>query len=181
MTSLYYVIIPAHGNQFQTNQPEHESDGRALLVCVLPMRKMWHFSNKIWSTLLQYAGTVMTSFYILSYMYMYMHMVTGSKQTNQSMNGIITHYFCACYQWERCGISAAKFDKHLSLYCVSIKLKSQTGLAYSFLWESCEVWFPKFTDNFGIVSLKIHFKAVAIFVPFITWRKMVRSVCLKPV
>ena len=29
------------------NQPYHESDDRTLLLCVFPMRKIWHFSGKI--------------------------------------------------------------------------------------------------------------------------------------
>ena len=54
MTSFYYTIIPARGNWFQTN---HD---RALLLCVLPMWKLWHFSCKIWSTLILslYCGSV---------------------------------------------------------------------------------------------------------------------------
>ena len=47
MTSFNNAIAPARGNCFQTNQPDHESDDRALLVCVLPMRKIYHFSSKI--------------------------------------------------------------------------------------------------------------------------------------
>ena len=34
---------------FQTNQTDHESDDRTLLLCVLPMKKIRHFSSKIWS------------------------------------------------------------------------------------------------------------------------------------
>ena len=39
ITSFYYAIIPASGNWLQTNQPDHESNDRALLLCVLPMKK----------------------------------------------------------------------------------------------------------------------------------------------
>ena len=99
----------------------------------------------------------------------YQDVVTGSKHTNQTMNRMIAHYFCVC---ERYGILAAKFDQLLSLYCDSVKVKLQTGPGYWFLWESCEMWFPKFIDNFGIVSSKIHVKADTIFYPIeITWKK----------
>ena len=57
-----------------------------------------------------------------------------------------------------------KFDQHLSLYCGAVKPKLQTGPGYLFLWESCETWFQKFTDNFGIVSSKMYLKAVAILI-----------------
>ena len=107
------------GNWFQTNQPDHESDDHAILLCVLPKRT-WHFSSKIWST-------------------------------------FVTVLWCS-------------------------KTEITDGPGYWFLWDSCEIWFPKFTDNFGIVSSKIHLKAVTIFNPIeITWSKMVRSVCLIPV
>ena len=69
--SFHYAIKPAHGNWFQTNQPEHESDDCASLPCV-------------------------------------------------------------CYQKERHGISPAKFDQHMSLYCGSVKPKLQTGPGYRF-------------------------------------------------
>ena len=51
MTSFYNAIISARGNWFQISQPNHESNDRALLLCVglLPMRKIWHFRGKIWS------------------------------------------------------------------------------------------------------------------------------------
>ena len=34
-------------------------------------------------------------------------------------------------------------------------------------WDigSCEMWFPRFTDNFGKVSSKMHLKAVAVSIP----------------
>ena len=38
------------GNLFLTKQPDLESAERTLLLCVLPMKKIWHFSGKIWST-----------------------------------------------------------------------------------------------------------------------------------
>ena len=63
MTSSSYAIIPARDNWFQTNQPDHESDDRALLLCVLPMRKIWLFSFKIWLTfvrVLWFSKTVIT-------------------------------------------------------------------------------------------------------------------------
>ena len=44
---------------------------------------------------------------------------------------------------------SGKFDQYLSLCCNEFKLKLQTGPGYWFMWESCEIWFPKFTDNFG--------------------------------
>ena len=50
MTLFYYAVASTRGNWFQTNQPEHESDDRAgdtgTSVCVLPMRKILHFSGK---------------------------------------------------------------------------------------------------------------------------------------
>ena len=47
---------------------------------------------------------------------------------------------------------------------------------------SCEIRFLKFTDNFGLVSSKMHMKTVTILIPTeITWKKMARSVCLTPV
>ena len=44
---------------------------------------------------------------------------------------------------------SSKFDQHLSLYCDSLKPKFKTGPGYWFLWEACELGFPKFTDSFG--------------------------------
>ena len=54
---------------------------------------------------------------------------------------------------------SGKFDQQLSLYCGSVKPKFQTGPGYWSLWESCELRFPKFTDNFGTASsnLRIFF------------------------
>ena len=83
--------------------------------------------------------------------------------------------FYVCYQWERYGTSTAKLDQHLSLYCGAVKTKitERTGILYG-LWESCEIWFPKFTDNFGIVSSKMYLKSSYSFRPIeIMWRKMV--------
>ena len=44
------------------NQPDHESDDRACdtvpSVCVLPMRKIWHFSSKFDKHLSLYFGAV---------------------------------------------------------------------------------------------------------------------------
>ena len=48
MMSFYYAIIPARGNWL--NKPDRESDDRAFLLCVLPLRKIWHYSGKIRST-----------------------------------------------------------------------------------------------------------------------------------
>ena len=55
---------------------------------------------------------------------------------------------------------SSKFDHHLSLHCGSTKPKFKTGLLYWFLWESCELRFPEFTDNFGTDSSNIHLNAV---------------------
>ena len=77
---------------------------------------------------------------------------------------------------------SGKFDQHLSLCCGSVKLKFNTGPGYWFLWESCELRFTKFTDNFWHSFFKYTFKSSSHFYPIeITGRKMVRSVCLKPV
>ena len=46
------------------------------------------------------------------------------------------------------------------LWCSKTEITHWTRIL--FLWESCEIWFPKFTDNFGIVSSKMHLKAVLI-------------------
>ena len=73
-----------------------------------------------------------------------------------------------------------KFDQYLSLFCGSVKPNFKTGPGYWFLCKSCELRFPKFTDNFGTVSSNIHLKAVFYTIE-ITWKKMSRSVCLKPV
>ena len=59
---------------------------------------------------------------------------------------------------------SGKFDQH-SLYCGSVKPKLKTGPEYWFLWESCELRFPKFTDSFGIVSSNIHLISVPISIP----------------
>ena len=59
---------------------------------------------------------------------------------------------------------SSKFDQHLSLYYYVVKLKSRRGPEY-WLCESCEIWFPKFTDNFDIISPKIHLKTVTILIP----------------
>ena len=53
-----------------------------------------------------------------------------------------------------------------------------------FLWESYEIWFLKFTENFGIVFfffLNALENSYNINPIEIMWRKMVRSICLKPV
>ena len=47
MTSFNHVMIPTRGKWFQTNPPEHESDDRADLLCVLQVVKIWHFSSKL--------------------------------------------------------------------------------------------------------------------------------------
>ena len=52
-----------------------------------------YFEKRGDHTLKLYAGTVMTSFYILSYL----HIVAGSKQTKKTlnmMNRMIAHYLC---------------------------------------------------------------------------------------
>ena len=46
------------------------------------------------------------------------------------------------------------------LYCGSVNPKFKTGSRYWFLWKSCELRFPEFTDNFGKVSTNLHLKAV---------------------
>ena len=96
---------------------------------------------------------------------LYQHVVNWF-QTNQPDHESDDRPLFLCFTHEKDGILSTKF-KHLSLYCGSVKPKLQTGPEYMywFLWESCEMWFLQFTDNIGIVSSKIHLKAVAIFVP----------------
>ena len=73
---------------------------------------------------------------------------------------------------------SSKFDQQLSLYCGSVKPKFKTGPEYWFLWESCELRFPKFTDNFGSF-FKYTFKSSSNFYPIgITWKKWrIQFVC----
>ena len=58
--------------------------------------------------------------------------------------------------------------------------KLQTGLGYCFLWESCEIRFPKFTDNCDTVSSKQYTLTLQnsynSYPIEITWRRMLRSV-----
>ena len=58
---------------------------------------------------------------------------------------------------------SCKYDQHLSLYCASVKPKFKTGSGYWFLWESYELPFPEFTDNFGTASSNLCLKAVQFF------------------
>ena len=57
--------------------------------------------------------------------------------------------------WHFSGI----FDQRLSLDCGSVKAKFKTVPGCWFLCESCELRFPKFTDNNYTVSSNIHLKA----------------------
>ena len=57
MTSFFNAIISARGNWFQSNQPDHESDDHALLLCVLPMRKIWHSVAKFDQHLSMYCSS----------------------------------------------------------------------------------------------------------------------------
>ena len=87
------------------------------------------------------------------------HVVTGSRQINQSMNRmiaqVIQELLCVLpmrKKWHFRG----KFDQHLLPYCGAVNLKLQTRPGYWFLWKSCETSaISKITDNFGIVSSKI--------------------------
>ena len=101
----------------------------------------------------------------------------GHESMNRMIALVIEYLLCVLLMvkiWHLRG----KFDQHLSLYCGSVKPKFKIGPGYWFLWESCELWFPKFTDNFGTVSLK----TVLIFIPLKKMgRKPARSVCLKQV
>ena len=63
----------------------------------------------------------------------YQHVVTGSKQTNQTMNWMIAYYLCVCYQWGKYGISVANFAQHF----------------FTVLWFSK----TKITDGTGILAL----------------------------
>ena len=99
----------------------------------------------------------------------YRHMVTGSKQTHQSMNWmtpLVMYYLLCVLPMGKTWHFSGKFDQHLSLYCGSVKPKFKTGQGYWFLWESCELRFPKSTDNFCTFSSNVHLKAVPIFTPF---------------
>ena len=57
MTSFYYAIMPSRGNWFQTNKPDHESEDQ-LLLCVLPIRNIRHFSGKFDQHFSLYCGSV---------------------------------------------------------------------------------------------------------------------------
>ena len=99
------------------------------------------------------------------------------------MIALVIQYFLCVLPIVKIWHFSGKFDQHLSLYCGSVKPKFKTGPGYRFLWESCELQFPKFTDNFGTVSSNINtFKSSSNFDPIeITYRTMACSVCLKPV
>ena len=49
--------MPARGNWFQTNQPDHESDDRSLLLCVLQIEKN-DIQRQIGQHFTLYCGTV---------------------------------------------------------------------------------------------------------------------------
>ena len=76
---------------------------------------------------------------------------------------------------------SGKFDQYLSLYWGAVKPELQMGTRYWFLWESCEIWLPKFTNNFGIVSSKMHLKAVKILIPLKERGEKWYFRCLTPV
>ena len=59
-----------------------------------------------------------------------------------------------------------QFDQHLSLYCGAAKPKLRGNQDIGF-WEFFFgfLWFLKFTDNFGIVSSKMHSKTVTVLIP----------------
>ena len=69
------------------------------------------------------------------------------KQT-LTMNRTIMLIFHLCFTNGKDIPLQQEFDR-LSLYCGSVKLKFKRGSRYWFLWESCELQFPKFTDKFG--------------------------------
>ena len=64
LMSFYYAFIPTCGNWFKKNQPKHKLDDCAgdtvtlVLLYVLPVRKIWHFSGKFDQHLSLYCGAV---------------------------------------------------------------------------------------------------------------------------
>ena len=91
--------------------------------------------------------------------------ICGSKQINQTMNRMIAHYLCVCYEKDMA------FQRqnliNISHYCGSVKPKLQTGPGY----RSCENlvrWFP--FHSIPLHSIPFHsipFKTVfSILCPF---------------
>ena len=112
----------------------------------------------------------------------YHHMVTGSKQTNHTMNRMIPQYFCVCYQWDR----YMAFQQQIwspfviVLWFSKTKITDRTGILVlvRVLWDMISKIYWKFWHSFFQNTLESSYN----FCPTeITWRKMVRSFCLTPV
>ena len=117
------------------------------------------------------------------FMLWYRHAVSGSKQMHWSMHRmialVIQYLLCVCYQWQIWHFSG-KFNQHLSLYCGSAKPKFETGPGYWFLWVLW-VTISKMYWQFWQSFFKYTWQNSSNFYPIeITWRKVERSVCLKP-
>ena len=77
-------------------------------------------------------------------MLLHQRVVTGSKQTNQIMNRMIARRWYV----NLCEHFSGKCDQNLSLFCGAVKPNLQTEPECWFLWQSYEIWFPKFTWHF---------------------------------
>ena len=123
MTSFHYASTTTHGNWFQTNQPEHESDDsasdRVIFVCITNEKDM-ALQQQIWSTFV----TV--------------------------------------------------------LWCSQTKITDRTRILILMrvFWDMISKIYWQFWHSFfkNVLESSYNFNRIAI-----TWRKMVRSVCLKPV
>ena len=77
--------------------------------------------------------------------------------------------------------TAKKLQLYATSRCTSVSTGLKTRPGYCFLWVLW-VMISKFTENFGIISSKMALQSSYNFDPIeITWRKIVCSVCLKPV
>ena len=79
---------------------------------------------------------------------------------------------------------SGKFDQHLSLYCGFVKPKTeiQDRAGISVIVRVLWVTIYKIYWQFWHSVFKYTFKSSSNFYPIdVTWRKMARSICLKPV
>ena len=114
------------------------------------------------------------------YLIMLLHqpVVTGSKQTNQSMNQMIDSNFCACYQWERLALQWQIWSTFVTLlWCSKVKITDGTRIfvLVRVLWDMISKIYRQFWQSFfkKCTWNQLQFNPIKII-----WRKMVCVQCV---
>ena len=97
------------------------------------------------------------------------------------MIALVIQYFLCVLPMVKIWHFSGRFDQHLSLYCGSVEPKFKTAgilVLVNVLWVTISKIYRQFWHGFFKYIFKSSFNFYAIE---ITWRKMARSVCLKPV